>query len=392
MHHQSFNNVLFVGVGGGNDVYSCLLAMRCMQKQGWRWENCSFAGVQSPFHLHSTTDTEVPGFTKVSGGSTRHIVQKDSERQIPFIDAVVARLVDKELYDVDGVYNLSLSQGTIGVSEIFRKLYADGCAYGKFDFFVLVDVGGDCLYRGKEDWHILSPMFDAITIRGFIDSEVPGIMFEGGVGSDGEMDPSALKEAIAPLAAEEFTIDESSIKCYAHHYEKHVASVRSGNTVRRTTEAYHAGTQSIHVPFDARNHLGIEKKYFRFTQEIDTALCRKFFLFDPRKIANPFMVECSDPFDWFMKTQVALWPTNCELNMEYLERDGRLCQFLTPSPLLKGVDRYDLISGGLSDLLNGVTDLAWMYSSDHETFRSIMGMSSRLLVEHSGRLLTIRKL
>lgn len=392
MHKQSFNNVLFVGVGGGNDVYSCLLAMRCMKKKGWRWRNCSFAGVQSPFHAHVTAGTGVEGFTKVEMDSTRHIVTKDKTKEISFVDATVADFVDRELWEVDGVYNFSLSKGSVGVSEIFKQLYDKGCAWGQFDFFVLVDVGGDCLYRGKEDWHILSPMFDAITIQGFIDSGAPGIMFEGGAGSDGEMDPLALKIAIARLDAEEFTIDEDSIECYSLHYDRHIAPVRSGNTVRRTIEAYYSKTPSIHVPFNARNHLGSEKKYFHFTQEIDTALCRKFFLFDPRKITNPFMVRCSDPFDWFMKTQVAQWPTNCELNMEYLVRGGKVCQFLTPSPLLKDEDRRELINGGLQDLLGGATDVVWMHTADYEKLYESMGMSKLLLIEHVSRLLTIKRL
>lgn len=359
MENKKFGNVLFIGTGGGNDVFSTALAALSLQKLGWSWNQCSFAGVLSPFHGHTEIYYKTKGIAVINSYSTRKVVRKNDEFQIGFVDAAVADMVKNlNIAECQRIFGLSLSQGTEGLIESFKTLAKD------FDYIVLVDVGGDIFYRGAQDTHVLSPMFDAMVLKAFVDSGVDGILFEAGPGTDGELDPEALEEILKQTKAQSFPMESSVIDEWNNLYQTWIAPVRTGRTVPVTIEAFNSKDDYLEMDYRARAHIGKQRLYSNFAHRISTRLCKQFFLINPKEINNPFAVSCSSPLDWFIKTQVEQHKTNCEVNLEYFKHDGKLYQFLTPSVLFPPHDRMSLIKKGLDDLISRNYDIAILFPND----------------------------
>lgn len=384
MANKSTGRFLFVGTGGGNDVFSTLLAAAAFWHEGRRWKRCDIAGVISPFHGHSLLTTEFKDVYQTTADSERHLLRQDQSKRIGFIDAEVAKLVEAEKpFGAERVLALTLEHGTEGLARTFRTLAKE------YDFIVLVDIGGDIFYAGKTDTHVLSPMFDAMVLRAFVDSGAPGTLFEAGPGSDGEIEPEALAKALDAAGGFDLHRDLSPdvIDLWEALFQRWIEPHRPGNTVPTTIKAYRSREIVIRQRFRARAHLGSLRKYAEFDQRIHAALCSKFYLVRPERIANPFAVSCAGPADWFLKTQVGLHRTNCEANLEYIWTAGKLWQFLTPSPLLSEKDRDELLELGLYELTQGVCDGAWMFPSDWEPRKEYW--SPKLTVREDSRLVRI---
>jgi len=358
---KKLDTVLFIGTGGGNDVFSTTLAMASLWKLGWRWDHAAVAGVLSPFHHHTVVPTSVDGFFKTYPTSERFLMRHKDPKKIEFIDAQVSKLLAKEaLYTSSNVFSLSLKNGSKGLQHTLSDLRKI------FDYFVLVDLGGDFFYRGVRDSHVLSPLFDAMVLRAFVDSGVPGILFEAGPGTDGELEPEALIDAFKKCSALSFPLDADIIDWWDSLYTKWIKPKRPGRTIPITIEAFRSSEAMLVLQYRARAHLGTTRCYSYFDQRILTDLCRNFYLVDPKKIMNPFAVSCMSPKDWFFQTQVGMYHTNNEANLEYWQEPRHLEQFLTPSPLFPEKDRKRLIRQGVGELLGGVCNTAWVFSKDIE--------------------------
>lgn len=374
INQKSFNKVLFVGTGGGNDVFSTILAALSLRAEGFTWESCDIAGVLSPFHKHTG---KVPQFNpevrekqfkvkQITADSKRFIVTAQTKKEIKFVDAVVAKMVTKSStlresgINIGQVLGLPLFGGTELLAQCFTY-YAT-----LYDFIILVDVGGDIFYSGAADHHVLSPMFDAMVLRAFVNSGAPGILFEAGPGTDGEIGPEALEDALTHAGATSFPLQESVMNQWEALYQKWVAPVRTGRTVPVTIQGFNATEPEISLEYYARAHQGEERAYAYFTQRINTELCKKFFLLDPSKIENPFAVDCHDPMDWFDKTQAKLQPTNCEANLEFFRKREKFYQFLTPSPLFRPDERMKLLENGFKRMLSGECHFSLMLKHDWE--------------------------
>lgn len=366
MENKKVKGILFVGTGGGNDIFSTILAMGCLWRLGWRWDYAGIAGVLSPFHNHHVSKTFVDGIFQIKNYSTRAVNKYGFPGRIGFVDAVVADMILSEVpYEADGVYGISLEKGSTGVAESFCQLHERG-----YEYIVLVDAGGDILYRGPQDTHVLSPMFDAMILKGFTDSGVPGTLAEIGPGTDGELDPEALRDVLAKTNAESHPISSAEINYWSMLYNQWVAPIRTGRTVPTTLEAYTSPQDELVREYRARAHMGERRWYKDFEQRIDANLCKNFYFIDPQKISNPFAVECSDPKDWFIKTQFKN-PTNNEASLEYMTYEGEIWQFLIPSPLFDSNERQEMITQGIWDIQEGgVCDGAWMTYGDWERLDS----------------------
>ncbi len=348
------NNILFIGTGGGNDIFSTMLAMQSLWRRGWRWKNAAVAGVLSPFHMHTTLPTHIEGMVTIKPETQRFLnrgLVMGSMKKIGFIDATVSKMFESNITTQQGglvnirrTLGLSLSEGTAGLTRVLKALAAT------FDHTVLVDIGGDILYRGTQDTHILSPMFDACVLRAAVDSGIPCTLFEAGPGTDGEMDPEALEDALKKSQAQRHLIHKDDMTRWEELYKQWIELVRPGRTVPYTIEAFYSGDDELVKTYRARAHLGDIRRYANFEQRISTRLCRSYFLIDPHNASNPFAVACTDPEDWFIKTQVMQGHTNNEANLEYMLRGHELLQFLTPSPLLQSDDRRFLIETGLKEM------------------------------------------
>lgn len=356
---KKFKNVLFIGIGGGNDVFSNVFAIDSLRRLGWQFDKCSIAGPISPFHYHTVEKTGIEGLFKTTAESRRFLMRRGQEKSIGFIDAHVRKMLDeKNPYFIDDVFSLSAKNGTEGLKNTFLKLAA------KFDYFVLVDVGGDVFYRGKQDKHILTPMFDSMVLKAFTDSGLEGILFEAGPGTDGELEIKALKEVLRRYKAEEHPFNPLVIDACDKLYKKYILSARPGRTIPMTIKAYHSSAPFIEEQYRCRGHIGSTRCYKYFPQKISTELCKSFFLVNPALIKNPFAVSCDSPYDWFIKTQIEQRHTNNEANMEYFKSGRYIWQFLTPSPLLEEVDRVELMKQGINELKQGICNKVLMFPAD----------------------------
>ncbi|MEI6378584.1 MAG: DUF1152 domain-containing protein [Candidatus Falkowbacteria bacterium] len=357
---KTYKKVLFIGTGGGNDIFSTILAALSLQRT-MAWDSCAIAGVLSPFHIHKPVQgTAYPGVVEILTDSKRYIQNKNSSKEISFIDAMVTSLtrLGTGQLTIEKVFGLSLKQGSQGIKQSLLALHQE------YDYFVLVDVGGDILYRGEADTHILSPMFDAMVLRGFVDAGVPGILFEAGPGTDGELDHDALYELLSQQAIQTIALESEDIAWWRSYYKGYIAGIRPGRTVPLTIKAFYAGTALMLENFRVHNRLGEKKFYHNFNQTISASLCKNYYLLDPGKINNPFAVDCDSPLDWFRLTQSKQRRTNNEANMQYYNEDGLWWQILTPSPLFSIADRVSLILLGLQDLQDKNYDAALMWKND----------------------------
>ena len=363
MEQINAKKVLFIGIGGGNDVFSTVLARESLKNLGHKWDSADIAGVLSPFHKHSNLTEVATRAFKINSNSERFVVRNDGEIKLGFIDATVAKMIESgAVPGIGRVLGLELYNGSVGLERTFSELSET------YDYFVLVDLGGDCFYRDDRDWHVLSPMFDAMVIQGFCDSKVKGILFEAGPGSDGEIDPEPLSKFLSQPGVIKYPLDDSCVNSFESLYQNWIEPVRTGRTVPVTIAAYRSKEKEIRMTYRARAHLGDKRIYSEFEQRINTDLCKNFYLIDPIKILwrNPFIVKCGSPLMWFLLTQMERLRSNCEVNLEYIRDEfvGRICQFLTPSPLFSEPDRMKIIEIGLTELCQGCCDSAWMFLDD----------------------------
>lgn len=363
-----YNNILFFGTGGGNDIFSTTLAILALRESGViTFDQCSIAGVISPFHQYVGIDfmdkaAESVGILKPD--AKRLLLRRGDEREISFVDAAVARMVELEQdLDIDAAYALTLGKGSSGLAWQLQYL----STLKGFDLIVLVDIGGDIFYPGQQEPHVLSPMFDAMALRAALECTVPTLLFEAGPGTDGEMTAEGLSRALSGARAQGQLLPANAIDEWEKLYRTYIEPVRTGNTVPRTIEAYRSSESFLELTYRARAHIGDRRWYEEFVHRISTMMCRMFYLVDPSKIVNPFAVGCDSVWDWFTKTQ-ARYPTNCEANLEYWHSARGLAQFLTPSPLFNEEQRLDMFQTGLKDLAAGVTDLAWVWDTDWAQF------------------------
>jgi len=336
--------------------------MASLWKLGWRWDECALAGVISPFHQHTVSETEYPGAYETFPDSKRLLLRQDVSKEIKFVDSKVSEMIGTTgLYGANRVFALPVRNGTRGLRGALINLAE------VYELIVLVDLGGDFFYRGQIDWHIISPLFDSISLRAAKDAQIPCVLFEAGPGTDGELEPEALACALTKYTEADFPLDTEIMDWWEALYVKWIKDYRPGRTNDMTIQALHSSEPYLTVPYRVRAHLmdkTDEHFYKYFDQRIDTGLCRHFYLLRPEKIENPFLVACKSAKEWFWKTQVAKWPTNNEANLEYWEELNGLLQFLTPSPLLDEPDRLTLLRMGLEHLARGITVSVWIFPAD----------------------------
>ncbi len=348
-----FSNVLFVGTGGGNDIFSTALAMLSLRRAGYEWDSCSVAGVLSPFHRYR-------GLTRTECKHVDSIPDREIKRIVPcLVDVIELDMVERTVaslaraerdLNVGAVYGLSLTEGTSGLEEAFRWLAST------HDFVVLVDIGGDILFRGFDtDPRVLSPMFDAMVLEAFCASGAPGILFEAGPGTDGEISPGSLKETLLDPTVQSCPLAASVVDEWDRLFRTHVEPVRAGRTVPKTIEAFRSERPSLTLDYRARCHLGKRRWYATFPHEIDTALNRSFYLVPPKwaRRRNPFCVPCRSVEEWIGMTRQPGCHVNGEFQFEYLTADRSVWLLALPSPLFTPDQRKEMVDAAFEDARRG---------------------------------------
>lgn len=350
-----YRNVLFVGTGGGNDIFSTTLAMLALRERGMDWERCSVAGVLSPFHRYrGLRRTDNPDVVAVTDSDIRRIVPRLKDAfEIGMVEPHVAAMAARERdLKIDAVYGLLLRHGTRGLAEAFQWL---GNAH---DLVVLVDIGGDILFRGHtKDPRVLSPMFDAMVLEAFCESGVPGILFEAGPGTDGELDRRSLAETLSRPVVRPYPLSAASVDEWERLYRAYVEPVRPGRTVPKTIEAFRSDQATLSLDYRARCHIGTRRWYATFPHDIDVALNRSYYLVSPQwaRRRNPLCVPCEHPMRWVQVTQPYSRHIHGEFRFEYVELDGPDDWWLLalPSPLFPVEQRSEMVEAAFQDLRAG---------------------------------------
>jgi len=387
--HTTFKGerIAFVGTGGGNDVFSCLLAAMTLKRHGWEWKRAYVAGILSPFHDHHAEGSEGYYRGTIRPTSKRFLKRRgEDKRPIGFIDAKVAEMVEAlKPCGIEYVFGLDASEGSEGLRWAFHHLGVER--------IVLVDAGGDIL-ANWEDRHVLSPMFDAMALRASVSKDVPPCtLFEFGPGTDGELDPERLRAELLRPGVDCRPLHADDIDAWEKLYKAWIEPTRPGRTVPYTIMGFRATYPTIHEEYRARAQLGGARWYGKFPHRIDADLCKRFYLMDPYDVAarNPFAVGCSSPESWFGQVQDR--PErfrNNEASLQYYLRHGRLLQFLTPSPLIHERDRQDIIARALGEfeghlceeLLMTAEDAAWVAERWPGRFNDVVRQGDLIYIRH----------
>ena len=191
---------LVVGIGGGGDAVSAIVAKRYLERTGYEvvlgavvWERY----VVDPYPGPICSD-DLVNFRPVS--RSLYWVNKDTEAvRGPNMVKVVPQLA-----------RISRALGTKGLGICLR--YAPGGLSEEImdflesqgiDLFVGVDAGGDVLAKGCEEG-LASPLIDFVMLSVMERLERKGVNVQLGViglGSDGELDPNYLLRRIAEIAS-----------------------------------------------------------------------------------------------------------------------------------------------------------------------------------------------
>lgn len=358
-HTFKGDRIAFLGAGGGNDVFSCLLAAASLKRLGWEWKRASIGGILSPFHGHDIGWAAGYYRGTIRPDSTRSLKRRGEETRIPFVDAKVAELVEQARpYGIDHVFGLDASEGAYGLKWAMHHLGVER--------IVLVDVGGD-IFAAWEDHRVLSPMFDAMALRAVCEPEAPPCtLFEAGPGTDGELAPERLRAELLRPEIAAHPLHAEDVGDWERMYKKWIEPTRPGNTVPNTIEAFRWRAPVYDVEVRARAQLGGRRWYRSFRQRIDTDLCKRFYLTAPQAVVgrNPFAVH-GDPERWFRAVQSKYGQErNNEASLQYYLRHGRLLQFLTPSPLLDRRDRTEIITRALGEMEAHLCEEALLWAHD----------------------------
>ncbi|MEI6511264.1 MAG: DUF1152 domain-containing protein [Candidatus Uhrbacteria bacterium] len=345
-----FKNVLFVGTGGGNDIFSTTLAMLSLRAAGIEWKSCSVAGVLSPFHRFDGLEpTDCPQVFSVPDRDIRRIVPCRVDRiESPMVERTVAALASAELeMRIGQIYGLSLTEGTNGLTRAFRRLAKS------HDFVVLVDIGGDILFRGSEtDPRVLSPMFDAMVLEAFCTSGAPGILFEAGPGTDGEIHRGSLAETLNSPTVMRFPLAPSAVDEWERLFRTYVEPVRAGRTVPKTIEAFRSTQPLLTLDYRARCHLGTRRWYATFPHKISTELNRSFYLIPPdwARRRNPYCVHSDSVLGWIGQIRQPERHVNAEFQFEYLSIRPHVWLLALPSPLFTPDQRKEMVDAAFEDM------------------------------------------
>lgn len=305
---------LLLGAGGGNDIFSCMAAAAITKPEG-EWD---IAGVYSPFHVHTgSIPTETEGVFETTEKSKR--IPHGSDRAVMLIDAEVVKAVAGFKSKPGRVLGVSLSHGSRAITNLCKA----------YDKVYLVDVGGDVFYTGPRSHSafrdIISPMFDALSLVGVRDSNVPSEIIELGPCTDGEL-PARYVIPFISVKATRQPLVTSDLQEWMDAYDRHIRGVRAGNTVRLLIEALHSDKEEITADFSFRAHLGDRKWYSEpRTQVVPVEPCRSAWFLPTDCFSNPLAITCDSAEEWVLRVGADM-PMNCEANVETImsERFGRV--------------------------------------------------------------------
>jgi len=360
-----YKRPLVIGTGGGNDIVSACLIVADLKNKGIA---ADVAGVCSPgaWHVYNEDSLDAEDSINLVTPSARRFIPTKSSINLSFIDAEIPNLLRREGLASD-VYNLSCRHGT---SELISGLNYLISQKG-YDGIIAVDVGGDILARGKKDPTILSPLMDFTTLYCLSQINIPSVLIEFGLQTDGELRPRGCAEILDDarthgimLAEDEIKLNDEPVQTFKRIYEG-VNHIRRGNTAVMTLKTLES-KEDLHEDYRFRIRVLDKPATYGFPITLESKYFGKVFLMDLKKLAETR--ELAFPYrntlELFLKTKQVV-DTKTEMDLLY-NRDSGVCLWLAMTgPQIQGEQREDLLNYGLDNLAQQA-DAALLWKEDAE--------------------------
>lgn len=342
-----YKRPLVIGMGGGNDIVSSTVILGYLKEMGI---NADLAGISSPGAWHNYDGKGEKSVNIVTKNTYRYRASKNPVN-ISYIDPQLPELLKKE--DIEAkVYNLSLRYGTEklirGLEELIQGQGYDG--------IIAVDIGGDVFARGREHSTILSPLMDFSTLYVINKLNIPSILIEFGLQTDGELRPDSCKDILEDLENSNAIIStfnmqkgDKAIKIFRRIYSE-IEKTRHGHTANMTLKTLEEN-KDIHTEYKSRVQVLDKKWYFHFPITLEKKYFGKGFIIDPKiliektELSFPF----KDSFELYIKMKKKI-DTRAEMDMLYAKPDNTVVWLGLLCPQIKGDLRGDVLNYGLNQL------------------------------------------
>lgn len=291
---DKYSNILFLGTGGGNDIFSSLYIADKMRGE----LKYSIAGMLSPAGTHYFNNKVEQCINELNTNVERYL----GETKITFIDNMILELIDRYKYHPTKVFELSLKYGLTELDIQFNKLIQNE----KFDCICFVDMGGDILGR-KEDNTLLSPLLDFTCLYLSKNIKVDCMLIEFGLGTDGELRDGSINNIIDELQSNNLIIDkmknsiDDSIIKFKNVFDD-VSKVRLGYATYLTLSQIFNPEFNRDIQFKSSYQFDGNKWRYEFNSIISDKYVNEIFLIDIKKLLNyRNIIKYDSPFDFYIK-------------------------------------------------------------------------------------------
>lgn len=347
MNFTTFNKVLVIAVGGGNDSVSTLmLQLQLNKKFGYRPNHIDIVAVLPDVLDYSgMIETQHPLISIITPETQRSVQGKAITA---FPEKVLAQNLSyfKEL-PIQNLFGISLLKGSVGVADALKHL-----AMSKYDLILGIDVGGDFIAH-KNNAGVLSPLMDGnimfalreledFIVDANLDTKLIFSIF--GLGADGESSTEMLHAALELLPdKEEHSFEAADVKDFETFYRTIVEPNRYSRSTDYTLREIFGPLHDNPSTFRGRFHIKTTENsradiyYGEFSHYVDPEFFGKFYLFtDISKVTNSFCPKTYNCVEWFLKVQNGDTKYNHELNGQAYLDLGRTLE----EPALKGVSLF----------------------------------------------------
>jgi len=374
---------LLLGVGGGNDIVSCVLPAGYMHRLGMKTD---IAGMLSPVAHHIFDGKPERVINEIKGLVKREIViRRNHRKEVPFVDGYLPHVCDSLNIPVKRFYNLSTRYGTKVLSEELNRVIEEN----DYDAVIGVDVGGDIFAETYSEINIKSPILDFTAL--YLLSQVPcrSFLLEFGMGTDGEMHSNRVNSLIGALkdaASNPVIIDNNHVA--VNDFKKVfdiTRKIRRGNTIpafldtllKKKLEPHIFTHKSIYRVGD--EIWGMDKKV-----EIGWQTCGKMVLVNAKKLAaqrSTLAVGYGNIIENYIRIKLNSNSWKTELDGYYAWSGGNFkdlaCRGFTVHLLCIPLDideytRTHIMQEGIKQLCRGMTDVALILSHDIENLENFI--------------------
>lgn len=370
------DNVLLVGVGGGNDsVTSLLLPAQFERDFGFKPKRLQVAAMLPDVLQYSNLSPLVGSIiSEITPFTTRSIGGRVIKE---FPEPLLAS--HKDRFGIERIIGFSMAEGTAGLCSALHEFIQRE----DFDLVLACDVGGDFIAT-PNNLDVLSPMMDAYALNVFrtLQSQNKNTEFlysVFGLGTDGESTPEQLREALNSVKNyTEGKFDSNAVANVNDFYRTIIEYNRKSRTADFTLRSIH-GEHLEPTIFRARFHTqlspGQTKKYYgEFMHAFGEEFSGRYYLFeDLEGVRNPFEFHCTNGIEWFVGIQNVGSKLNHELNGQSytcmedllgLTGSSHSIFFGTPSSKFLPSQREQILCDVAMTITNGLYDTALILVED----------------------------